>query len=97
MKFRNQGNHKYNLWSNSLALILDHIFRLKYSANNIYRVTRKEETIDSLLEGKNKKTWSRSLSNKWSRLSRGNNHDVKGIKTIDYIHKHQVPHENKVT
>ena len=83
--------------SNTLALILDHIFYPNYSANYLYREDGRKETIDLLLGGKASKTWSNSLSNKWSRLSRGNNYGVKGIETINFIYKYQVPLENKVT
>ena len=97
VRFQNQGNHKHNLRSNAPALILDHMFHPKHSANHLCREDGKKETIDSLLAGKSTKTWSKSLSNEWGRLSRGNDYGVKGTETIDFIYKHQVPPENKVT
>ena len=83
--------------SNTLALILDHIFHPNYSANHLYQEDGRKETIDSLLRGIASKTWSNSLSNEWSRLSRGNDYSIKGTETINFIYKHQVPQENKVT
>ena len=97
VRFHNEGNHEYNLRSKSPALILDHIFQNYHTANHIYRDDGKKETIDSLLDGKDSATWSRSLSNEWGRLSRGNDHGVKETETIDFIYQHQVPSENKVT
>ena len=97
VRFRNDGDHKYNLRSKSPALILDHISQHHLIANHIYRDDGKKETIDSLLDGKDSATWSKSLSNEWGRLSKGNDHGVKGTETIDFIYKHQVPPENKVT
>ena len=37
LRFQNQGNHKYNLRSNSPALILDFMFHLKCIANHMWR------------------------------------------------------------
>ena len=55
------------------------------------------EIINSLLKGKSKETWLRSLSNEQGRLAKGNDHGVKGTEMIDFIFQYQVPADKKVT
>jgi hypothetical protein len=70
----------------------------QYRANHIYTDDGKKETIDSLLNGTNGSTWTNSLCNEYGRLAQGfNDNKVLGTDTIDFIHKHEVPHDKKVT
>ena len=62
-RFQNVGQHKYNLRSQSPHLIAQHMFNPQHTANHIYKENGKKETIDSLITGKSKDLWLRSLSN----------------------------------
>ena len=59
--------------------------------------TGKMETIRSLLKVKDAKIWTRSTSNEWGRLARGNDAGVKYTDTIDFINKEEVPQGRAVT
>ena len=50
-----------------------------------------------MLNGSNKLIWEKSLSNDWGRLAQGNIHRVRPTDTIDFVHKHKVPTDSKVT
>ena len=65
--------------------------------NNIYQPDGKKETIESLLQGSNRKIWERSLSNEWGRLAQSNDNNVLATDTIDFIHKHEVPNNWDIT
>ena len=57
--FRNTSTHKYNLRSQEQTIphhIADLIFNYQYTINHIYNDSRKRETVDSLITGKNKET-----------------------------------------
>ena len=57
----------------------------------------KKETIDTLLAGKNKHIWEKSLSNEWGRLAQGNIHGLRKTDTIDFVHKLKLLKEKAVT
>lgn len=44
-----------------------------------------------------KDIWLKCLSNKYGHLAQGNNYGVKATDTIDFIYKHEVPKNKKVT
>ncbi len=70
----------------------------QYRANHIYTEEGKKETIDTLLNGTNGPTWNNSLCNEYGRLAQGfGANQILGTDTIDFIHKHEVPHDKKVT
>ena len=50
--------------------------------NHIYRPDGKKETIDSVLQGSDRKIWSQSLSNEWGRLAQSNDNDVLATDTM---------------
>ena len=77
-------------------LTAQHVFAAP-SANHIYDANGKKETIDSLLRGKDKDVWIKSLSNEFGRLAQGNKHGVRSTNTIDFIHKHEVPSGRDIT
>ena len=62
----------------------------------MYTNTGKKESLDALLNGINSKIWKQSLSNELRRAAQGNN-KVKGNDTLDFIHKHEVHINKKVT
>ena len=77
-------------------LMAQHIFN-KQSAMHIYNSNGKRETIDTLLFGDRKETWTKSLSNELGRLAQGNIHGVKATDTIEFIHQREVPIHKAVT
>ena len=66
-------------------------------ANNIYRPDGKKETIDLVLQGRNRQIWLQSLSNEWGRLAQGNNNKVMATNTIDFIHKDKFLQNQDIT
>ena len=54
-------------------------------------------TIDQLVRGKDGGQWNRGLENELGRLSNGISNRVTGSKTINFIHKADVPKNKKVT
>ena len=107
--FRNSSTHQYNLrthtrqpsiGTNFQAMAIKQlqaqdIFTLR--VNHIYRPDGKKETIDSMLQGSDRKNWERSLSNKWGRLAQGNNDNVIATDTIDFVHQREVPLNRDIT
>ena len=73
------------------------MFNPQHTTNHIYKEDGKKETIDSLITGKSKDMWLRSLSNDWGRLAQGNIHGVKGTDTIKFISKNNIPSNKNVT
>jgi hypothetical protein len=65
--------------------------------NHVYDETGRKETIDSLLKGKMKSTWSTAISNELGRLAQGIQDRVVPTDTISFIKKAEVPHNKKVT
>ena len=77
------------------SLVANEIFH--HNMHHIYNADGKKESIDSLLNGKNKHIWERSLSNEFGRLLKGNKYGVKFTDTMEFIHKNLVPLGKKVT
>ena len=50
-----------------------------------------------MLESQQKERWNKALSNEFGRLAQGNIHGVTHTDTIDFILKHDVPRQQKVT
>ena len=67
-----------------------------HTAHHIFRPDGTKEKIDTVLKVPAKDTWSKSLSNKWSRLTQGNIYGVRSTDTIDFIHCHGVPRDRDV-
>ena len=102
LRFQNNSQHNYRLRSttkstNQPHLIAQHLFNITSAVYHIFREDGKKETIDSLLKGKNSSVWERSLSNEWGRLAQGNDNAIKGTDTIQFIFRHEVPADKKVT
>ena len=98
--FCNQPTHDYNLrsrtrlpWNQQQSfrsratqqLAALHLFQP--TINHIYRPDGKKETMDTLLQGSDRKIWMQSLSNKWGRLAQSNNNGVIATDIINFIHK----------
>jgi hypothetical protein len=58
---------------------------------------KRKATIDTLLGGKDGEAWTKSLPNEFGQLAQGNNHSIVGTDTIDFIKRHEVPTDKKVT
>ena len=67
------------------------------AANHIYDENGKKETVDSLINGKDRKVWNQALSNEIGRLVQGNDNGVKSTDCMEFIFKHEVPERKKVT
>ena len=65
--------------------------------NHIYDETGKKQTIHHLLASNQKERRTKALSNEFGRLAQGNIHGVDHTDTIDFIYKHDVPKNKKVT
>ena len=100
-RFMNSNPHQYNLRSKVHTIpddqVAQSIFNYNNTINHIYTSEGKKETVDLLINGKNKHIWLQSLSNEWGRLAQGNNEGVKGTDTIDFIYQNQVPTDRDVT
>ena len=108
IRFSNQPTHRYNLRTRSTQQPLGANFRalalhllqaqemFTMQVNHIYCPDGKKETIDSLLQGSDRKIWERSLSNEWGCLAQSNGNNVLATNTIDFIHKHEVPHNQDI-
>ena len=106
--FRNPPTHEYNLRTRtrqsstgtnfrSLALLqlqAQEVFTMR--VHNIYRPDGQKETIDSVLKGSDRIIWAQSLSNEWGRLAQGNDNNVMGTDTIEFIHQHEVPAQQDI-
>ena len=67
------------------------------SIQHIFDTNGKRVSIDRLLAGEDKVTWTRSLRNEWGRLLSGSNYGVKGTKIITFIVKSDVEKNRDVT
>ena len=76
-------------------LVAQHLFQPK--AHHIFKEDGSKATIDSLLNSADTQIWTRSLSNEWGRLAKGNKYGVHGTDTIEFIHKHELPNGQRVT
>ena len=63
----------------------------KQKAYHIYDTQGRKQTLELLLQGNDKETWSRSASNEFGRLTQGNTFGIKGTNTMDFITKDDVP------
>ena len=98
-RFRNQRQHRYPLRSlaNHTSDPHNPFLFTNPTVSHIYSPEGKRMTMDALLNSKESRTWTRSLSNEWGRLASGNIYGVKGTKTIRFIRKGQVPKDRDVT
>ena len=71
-------------------LVANHIFNLPH-AFHIYNKQLKEETIDTLLLGKNGDTWWKADGNELGRLANGIENRVRENNTIELIREEEVP------
>ena len=108
IRFQNTPTHGYKLRPRSrqaaqgttfrslalLQLQAQELFTMR--AHHIYRPDGRKETIDSVLKGSDRVIWARSLSNEWGRLAQGNDNDVTGTDTIEFIHQREVPAERDI-
>ena len=69
----------------------------QHEGYHIYQENGKKETIYTLLSGKNKHIWEKSLSNQWVRLAQGNIQGVKNTSTIYFVQKSELPKDKAVT
>ena len=112
LRHRTPSEHKYNLRSRiSLPWNKEPGFRHRATRfftaaaahlyqpmlNHIYRPDGKKETIDSVMQGSDRKIWNQSLSNEWGRLAQGNNKGVTSTDTIDFITREEVPQGKDIT
>ena len=67
------------------------------SMNHIYDSNGNKETIDLLINGKDSEIWTQALSNKLGRLAQGNDNGVEFTDCFEYIYKHKIPKDRKVT
>ena len=78
------------------ALLANHLFT--QSLNHMYHpVDGHKMSLDELLTGDMKDTWVTSLSNEIGRLTQGNTHGVRWTNTMEFIFRHEVPDDRKVT
>ena len=68
-----------------------------YIVNHICNSNGKKETIDSLLQGDHKERWTKSVSNEFGRLSKGNKHGVPYTDTMDFIPRFGIPDGRDIT
>ena len=98
-RYNNQRAHRYPLRSldqcNHVSLPDDNTSAL--SLFHIFDQTGRKLSMDSLLKGKDKHIWERSLSNEWGRLAAGSKYGIIGTKTIRFIHKKDVPTGRDIT
>ena len=73
------------------ALLAHHIFTPHHHVNHIYNSSGVKQNLRTLLKGNDKLIWLRSLSNEFGRLAQGNDFNVKGTDTIEFISPHEVP------
>ena len=71
--------------------------RFMPSSFHIFDNKGKKLSIDQLLKGDDGPYWNRGLDNELGRLSNGIPNRVTGTKTINFIHKKDIPTNKKVT
>ena len=92
--YTHSNNTKHNTVT---ALLEEHSAADKYvNINHMYTSTGKKKYLDSLLNGNFSKIWHQYFSNKLGQSAQGNR-TVKENDTLDFIYKHQVPTNKKVT
>ena len=91
--------HKYNFGTNfkhkAAKYILAQHLELKHQVSHIYSDTGRKMSVDALL-AKDPDVWAPSVSNEIGRLAQGIR-NVAGNDAMVFIHKHEVPHNKKVT
>ena len=81
----------------SRQLLAQHLLSNKHVCH-IYNENGNKQSLDKLLHGSHGNTrWLPALRNKWGWLSQGNDNHIKYNDCIDFIHKHEVPLNKKVT
>ena len=79
----------------SRQLLAQHLLSNKHVCH-IYDQNGNKQSLDKLLHGPYGQTrWLPTLSNEWGCLSQGNDNHIKYNNCIDFIHKHNVPLDNK--
>ena len=78
------------------SLLAQQIFSTP-TISHIYDNSGKRQSIDRLINGSDKETWTKSLSMELGRLSQGNVHGVQSTDTIEFILQQDVPANEKVT
>ena len=63
----------------------NHLAQCVYLANHIYTDNGRRETIDSLLRGSMKTTWTNAVSKEFGRLAKGNKYGVGFTDIMDFI------------
>ena len=53
--------------------------------------------MQQLITGADKEKWLKVLSNKYSHLTQGNDHGIKGMDTIEFIPIAQLPNNKQIT
>ena len=64
---------------------------------HLYDENGKKETVESLMNGKDKDIWNKSMSMELGRLSQGNIHNVNATDTLDFISKDKIPKGQAIT
>ena len=82
---------------NYQAQATQHLAQTMYLVNHIYNSKGKKETIDSLLQGDHKERWTKSISNEFGCLTRGNKHGVPYTNTMEFIPRSDVPDGRDIT
>ena len=77
------------------AILASLIFEPKI--NHIYNNFGKKQGIDDLLNGPDKETWKKAVSNELGRLTKGNDAGVNYTDTMRWIKKKEIPKNKKVT
>jgi hypothetical protein len=97
-RFNNTRNHRYPLRSRTkLNLLSESSHNPFLQMLHIFDEAGRKLSIDNLLKSEDGPIWDRGLSNEWGRLANGNKRGIKGTNTIQFIHKHDVPHDRNVT
>ena len=82
---------------NYKAQATQHLAQHMHVLNHIYNKAGKKETIDSLLTGTDKARWTKSVSNEFGRLTKGNQHGVPYTDTMGFIPRSAIPEDRDIT
>lgn len=97
---RQQFNHNYDSYSHFRAARPRLIpFLLQNATHKMHHIFtgEKKETLDTLLRGPTKAIWEKALCNELGRLAQGMKGRVRATDTVEFIAKHEVPKETKIT
>ena len=78
-RYTNAANHIYNLEANAVLNPLTGVL----------------QEFRHLIQGLDKEIWTKSLANKFGRLSQGVRNRIEGTNTMYFIRKEEVPFETK--